>query len=105
VFYQMLTGELPKGKFEPPSRKVLIDVRLDEVVLRAMEREPARRYQQVSQVRTQVETIVQTPVAERVAPMPIVEPRFSRTAIVGAVWAVFGLAALSILCMFTFFKA
>ena len=33
VFYQMLTGELPKGKFEPPSRKVIIDVRLDEVVL------------------------------------------------------------------------
>jgi hypothetical protein len=60
VFYQMLTGELPKGKFEPPSRKVLIDVRLDEVVLRALEREPARRYQQVSEVRTQVETILQT---------------------------------------------
>jgi tRNA A-37 threonylcarbamoyl transferase component Bud32 len=58
VFYQMLTGELPKGKFEPPSRKVLIDVRLDEVVLRALQREPARRYQQVSEVRTQVETIV-----------------------------------------------
>ncbi len=60
VFYQMLTGELPKGKFAPPSRKVLIDVRLDEVVLRALEREPARRYQQVSEVRTQVETIIGT---------------------------------------------
>ncbi len=58
VFYQMLTGELPKGKFEPPSRKVFIDVRLDEVVLRALEREPARRYQQVSEIRTQVETIL-----------------------------------------------
>jgi len=60
VFYQMLTGELPKGKFEPPSRKVLIDVRLDEVVLRALEKEPARRYQHVSQVKTEVETIVAT---------------------------------------------
>jgi len=60
VFYQMLTGDLPKGKFEPPSRKVLIDVRLDEVVLRALEKEPARRYQQVSQVKTEVETIVAT---------------------------------------------
>ena len=57
VFYQMLTGELPLGEFEPPSRKVVIDVRLDEVVLRALEREPSRRYQQVSEVRTQVETI------------------------------------------------
>jgi len=60
VFYQMLTGELPVGSFEPPSRKVLIDVRLDEVVLRALEKEPARRYQQVSEIRTQVETIVAT---------------------------------------------
>jgi len=57
VFYQMLTGELPVGRFEPPSRKVLIDVRLDEVVLRALQREPSRRYQQVSEVKTRVETI------------------------------------------------
>ena len=60
VFYQMLTGELPKGRFEPPSRKVLIDVRLDEVVLKALEKEPERRYQQVSEVKTEVETIVAT---------------------------------------------
>ncbi len=58
VFYQMLTGELPKGKFEPPSRKVIIDVRLDEVVLRALEKEPQRRYQQAREVRTEVETII-----------------------------------------------
>jgi len=57
VFYEMLTGELPLGKFAPPSRKVQIDVRLDEVVLHALEKEPARRYQHVSQVKTDVETI------------------------------------------------
>ncbi len=28
----MLTGELPMGRFPPPSRKVEVDVRLDEVV-------------------------------------------------------------------------
>jgi serine/threonine protein kinase len=61
VFYQMLTGELPGRRLEPPSRKVQIDVRLDEVVLRALEKEPERRYQQVSQIKTAVETIVQTP--------------------------------------------
>jgi len=61
VFYQMLTGELPLGKFDPPSKKVVIDVRLDEVVLRALEKEPARRYQRVSEVRTMVETIALTP--------------------------------------------
>ena len=57
VFYEMLTGELPLGKFQPPSKKVQIDVRLDEVVLHALEKEPDRRYQQASQVKTAVETI------------------------------------------------
>jgi len=58
VFYELLTGELPLGKFAPPSRKVQVDVRLDEVVLKTLEKEPQRRYQQVSQVGTEVETIV-----------------------------------------------
>ena len=61
VFYQMLTGELPVGRFAPPSRKVQIDVRLDEVVLRALEKEPDRRYQQASELKTRVETIATTP--------------------------------------------
>ena len=61
VFYQMLTGELPGRPIEPPSRKVQIDIRLDEIVLHALEREPERRYQQVSHVKTMIETIGATP--------------------------------------------
>ena len=61
VFYQLLTGELPLGRFPPPSRKVQIDVRLDEVVLRSLEKDPSLRYQQANEVRTDVETIVSTP--------------------------------------------
>jgi len=61
VFYQMLTGELPGKRLEPPSSKVQIDVRLDEVVLRALEKKPELRYQQVSEVKTMVETIATTP--------------------------------------------
>ena len=57
VFYEMLTGELPLGKFERPSKKVAIDVRLDEIVLHTLEKEPARRYQQANQVKTDVETV------------------------------------------------
>ncbi len=60
VFYQMLTGELPSGKIEPPSKKVRIDVRLDEVVLRALEQSPELRFQHVGEIKTQVETIAQT---------------------------------------------
>jgi predicted Ser/Thr protein kinase len=63
VFYQMLTGELPGKRIEAPSKKVQIDVRLDEVVLRALEKKPELRYQQVSEVKTMVETIVATPSA------------------------------------------
>ena len=61
VFYQMLTGELPGKKLEPPSTKVQIDVRLDAVVLRALEKTPELRYQQVSDVKTMCETIASTP--------------------------------------------
>jgi serine/threonine protein kinase/preprotein translocase subunit SecD len=61
VFYQMLTGELPGKKIEAPSKKVSIDVRLDEVVLRALERKPELRYQQASVLKSQVETIAETP--------------------------------------------
>jgi serine/threonine protein kinase len=61
VFHEMLTGELPGKRLEPPSSKVQIDVRLDEVVLRALEQKPELRYQQVSEVKTMVETIATTP--------------------------------------------
>jgi len=36
VFYEMLTGQLPIGRFQPPSKKVQVDVRLDEIVLRSL---------------------------------------------------------------------
>ncbi|HRI11922.1 MAG TPA: serine/threonine-protein kinase, partial [Verrucomicrobiota bacterium] len=65
VFYQMLTGELPGKRIEAPSKRFHLDVRLDEVVLRVLEKEPARRYQQASQVKTAVESI-----ATAVAPAP-----------------------------------
>ena len=57
VFYEMLTGELPLGKFQPPSKRVQVDVRLDEVVLHALEKEPDRRYQQASEVKTDLDAI------------------------------------------------
>jgi serine/threonine protein kinase len=63
VFYEMLTGELPLGKFAAPSsgpRGLQVDVRLDEVVLRALERKPELRYQHASQVKTAVENIAST---------------------------------------------
>jgi capsular polysaccharide biosynthesis protein len=102
VFYQMLTGELPGPRLEPPSRKVQLDVRLDEVVLRALEQQPERRFQQVSQVKTAVETIAQdgrpsppvlsgspaTPARQPAAPLPWWGQRGARALL----WIVFTLS-------------
>ena len=38
VFYELLTGELPLGRFAVPSEKAQIDARIDEIVLRALEK-------------------------------------------------------------------
>jgi predicted Ser/Thr protein kinase len=57
VLYEMLTGELPLGRFAPPSAKAQIDVRLDEVVLRTLENKPERRYQHASDLKSELETI------------------------------------------------
>jgi tRNA A-37 threonylcarbamoyl transferase component Bud32 len=57
VFYEMLTGELPLGRFPPPSEKAGVDVRLDAIVLRALEKDPARRFQHASEVQSEVESV------------------------------------------------
>ncbi len=57
VFYEMLTGELPIGRFPLPSEKARVDARLDDIVLRALEKEPSRRYQQAKQIRSAVESL------------------------------------------------
>lgn len=70
VIYEMLTGELPIGRFQPPSDKSDIDQRLDEVVMRALEKEPGRRYQQASEFKTGLESVGSAlPGREPVAPL------------------------------------
>lgn len=44
VLYEMLTGELPVGRFAAPSRKAPVDPRIDAVVMRALEADPEARY-------------------------------------------------------------
>ena len=69
MLYEMLTGETPRGIFERPSQKVRVDVRIDEVVIRALQAEPERRYQRVSEMKTDVDRI-RTPVPVPAAPAP-----------------------------------
>lgn len=61
VLYELLTGERPGGKLESPARRVLVDVRLDEIVLRALETEPSLRYQTAGEFRTVVESAAVRP--------------------------------------------
>lgn len=75
VFYELLTGELPLGRFAPPSQKAAIDERLDPVVLRALEKEPTYRYQHAAQVGTDVASIAAT--FEPRSLSPTVEPTAS----------------------------
>jgi serine/threonine protein kinase/HEAT repeat protein len=77
VLYQMLTGELPTGEFEPPSRKVNVDVRLDEVFLRALQRDPERRYQNAGMVGQSVETILSTAIQDRKEGAKAMEIKFN----------------------------
>jgi TM2 domain-containing membrane protein YozV/predicted Ser/Thr protein kinase len=57
VLYEILTGELPIGRFPLPSEKTPLDPRLDEIVLHALEKEPDKRYQNASDVKTDVQVV------------------------------------------------
>jgi serine/threonine protein kinase len=66
VLYQMLTGELPDAKqLQPPSRRVTLDVRLDQIVLRALEQQPSLRFQNATAMKTEIEHANESPVPTR----------------------------------------
>lgn len=49
VLFEMLTGGLPVGKFDPPS-----EARLNSVVLKALEKDPRRRYSSATEFRQEL---------------------------------------------------
>lgn len=55
VAYELLTGEVPRGIFDPPSKKCAIDPIYDDVILRALAREPERRYSSATAFREALE--------------------------------------------------
>jgi hypothetical protein len=57
VLYEMLTGQLPLGRFLPPSHRAGVDPRLDDIVLKALENAPERRFQQVSELKAALEAL------------------------------------------------
>ncbi len=59
VLYEMLTGERPKENLTPPSKRVQVDIRIDEIVLRALEKTPELRFATAAEFRAQVEAVAQ----------------------------------------------
>ncbi len=67
MLYEMLCGEIPAGIFDPPSERVAVDERIDQVVIRAMQQEPDRRFASSGEMKTAVENIRNTPLPEKPA--------------------------------------
>jgi serine/threonine protein kinase len=61
VFYEMLTGELPVGRFASPGQRAPVDARLDPIVLRALESRPEQRYQDAAEFKRDVEAVLAGP--------------------------------------------
>jgi tRNA A-37 threonylcarbamoyl transferase component Bud32 len=68
VFYELLTGELPLGRFAPPSSKATLDARVDDIVMRALAKERELRQQSAGEVKSQVETVTSSPGASSAKP-------------------------------------
>ena len=68
IFYEMLTGELPIGRFKAPSERADVDHRLDPVVLKSLEKAPEDRWQSADAMRDRVTRLEETPPATTVVP-------------------------------------
>lgn len=57
MLYEMLTKQKPRGAWELPSRKANVDAQLDQVVIKALQYEREKRYQNATEMKTAVDTI------------------------------------------------
>lgn len=62
MIYKLITRILPRGTFVEPSKLVPnLDPRLNELVIRCLQRNPANRYQHIGEVWNQVDLILKNP--------------------------------------------
>ena len=68
VFYELLTGELPIGRFPAPSSKSnKVNPEIDEVVFKSLEKERNLRQQSAAEMKTQVQGVATMPAQELAA--------------------------------------
>lgn len=62
MLHQMLTGRVPRGVFEAPSKCVPgLDRRLDDIVMKAMQSDPDHRYQSSMELRQALNAVLPEP--------------------------------------------
>jgi hypothetical protein len=94
VLYEMLTGERPTGD-DPPAAQILVDVRIDEIVLRALASRPEMRFQSAAEMGTAVRTVVAIPQmgsGARPTSVDVSKVKMSKWAIAGFIWLLIGLS-------------
>ncbi len=60
LIYEMLTGDLPRGVFLPPSHRQPLDRRLDDIVDKAMQADPNRRFATITEMHAALQTLRQS---------------------------------------------
>ncbi len=85
VLYEILTGVLPVGRFEPPSRRVALHPAVDDVVLKALARNPEERYATAGELKAEVlrTLALRAPVGRRRLPLFVGAASILLAAIVG----------------------
>jgi serine/threonine protein kinase len=64
MLYHMLTGEIPRGSFDLPSRRIGTDPRFDAIILKAMKMDREERYQSSSAIRQDLDAILTMPLVQ-----------------------------------------
>lgn len=84
VIYEMLTGELPLGRFPAPSQLAAVDARIDEIVFKTLEKERELRQQSATEVKTDVHRMMTSSAATVAAPAAIaIQSSGTRTGAIG----------------------
>ncbi|MES2470487.1 MAG: serine/threonine-protein kinase [Verrucomicrobiota bacterium] len=86
ILYELLAGHPPRGAWLPVSQQKTVDIRVDDVLRRALDPDPAKRFPTVQAMMEEVEGISRTP------PRYAGTPRFTPgVQFMDAAWTVLGL--------------
>ncbi|RYD34084.1 MAG: serine/threonine protein kinase [Verrucomicrobiaceae bacterium] len=89
ILYEILSGHPPRGAWSPVSRRQRVDIRVDDVIQKALDPDPSRRFPSVQAMLDEVNRIAGTP------PRYAGTPRLTRAVrFMDAAWTLAGLFLL-----------